>query len=159
MQRARRWIALGLFAAAPVVPAQKLLAQGVPAQNQTAPAVTPAAAPPLTPPAAPLRLQTTNPTKFRRFRKFKRNSCCRRCRVVRSVRCPMDQIPATPAKVSFENGLLTISAQNSTLGEILRDVRKLTGASIEIPQGSGASERVIAHLGPAERPATFWPDC
>jgi hypothetical protein len=61
----------------------------------------------------------------------------------------MDQIPATPAKVGFQGGLLTISAQNSTLGEILRDVRKLTGASIEIPKDSaGASERVIAHLGP-----------
>jgi hypothetical protein len=62
---------------------------------------------------------------------------------------PMDQIPATPAKVSFQSGLLTISAQNSTLGEILRDVRKLTGASIEVPPGSAATnERVIAHLGP-----------
>jgi hypothetical protein len=61
----------------------------------------------------------------------------------------MDQIPATPAKVSYQGGLLTISAQNSTLGEILRDVRKLTGASIEIPSGSGAGERVVTHLGPA----------
>ena len=62
---------------------------------------------------------------------------------------PMDQIPATPPKVSFQGGLLTISAQNSTLGEILRDVRKLTGASIEVPPGSAAAnERVIAHLGP-----------
>jgi len=62
---------------------------------------------------------------------------------------PMDQIPATPAKVSYQGGLLTISAQNSPLGEILRDVRKLTGASIEIPSGSGAGERVVTHLGPA----------
>jgi hypothetical protein len=61
----------------------------------------------------------------------------------------MDQIPATPAKVSYQGGLLTISAQNSTLGEILRDVRKVTGASIEIPSGSGAGERVVTHLGPA----------
>src|SRR4030081_2920176 len=62
---------------------------------------------------------------------------------------PMDQIPATPAKVSFQGGLLTISAQNSTLGEILRDVRKLTGASIEMHPGSAAAnERVVAHLGP-----------
>lgn len=59
---------------------------------------------------------------------------------------PMDQIPATPAKVTFENGLLAISAQNSTLAEILRDVRKLTGASIEIP--AGANERVVVNLGP-----------
>ncbi len=62
---------------------------------------------------------------------------------------PMDQIPPTPAKVSYQGGLLTISAQNSTLGEILRDVRKLTGASIDVPPGSAVtSERVIAHLGP-----------
>jgi hypothetical protein len=61
---------------------------------------------------------------------------------------PMDQIPAAPAKVSFQGGLLTISAENSTLGEILRDVRQLTGAAIEIPQGAAANERVIASLGP-----------
>jgi hypothetical protein len=61
---------------------------------------------------------------------------------------PMDQIPATPAKVNLQNGLLTISAENSTLGEILRDVRKLTGAVIDIPPGAGANERVVAHLGP-----------
>lgn len=61
---------------------------------------------------------------------------------------PMDQIPASPAKVSYEGGLLSISAQNSNLGEILREVRQLTGASIEIPAGSGANERVVTHLGP-----------
>jgi hypothetical protein len=61
----------------------------------------------------------------------------------------MDQIPATPAKVTYEGGLLTISAQNSPMGEILRDVRKLTGASIDIPpHASAADERVIAHIGP-----------
>jgi hypothetical protein len=60
----------------------------------------------------------------------------------------MDQIPASPAKVSYQGGLLAISAQNSTLGEILRDVRKLTGASIDVPPGSGANERVVTHLGP-----------
>lgn len=61
---------------------------------------------------------------------------------------PMDQIPAAPAKVSFQGGLLTISAENSTLGEILRDVRQLTGAAIEIPQGAAANERVVTSLGP-----------
>jgi hypothetical protein len=61
---------------------------------------------------------------------------------------PMDQIPPSPAKVSYQNGLLTISAQNSLLGEILRDVHKLTGASIDIPPGSGANERVVTQLGP-----------
>jgi hypothetical protein len=61
----------------------------------------------------------------------------------------MDQIPATPAKVTYQGGLLTIAAQNSPLSEILRDVHKLTGAAIEIPpRTTGAEERVIAHLGP-----------
>jgi hypothetical protein len=62
---------------------------------------------------------------------------------------PMDQIPPTPAKVTFQDGLLEISAQNATLGEILRNVRKITGAVIDIPPGSnGANERVVTHLGP-----------
>lgn len=60
---------------------------------------------------------------------------------------PMDQIPAAAPTVVYENGLLSITAQNATLGEILRDVRKVTGATIDIPQG-GAGERVVAQLGP-----------
>jgi hypothetical protein len=60
---------------------------------------------------------------------------------------PMDQIPAAPPKVAYQNGLLSISAQNATLGEILREVRKQTGAAIDIPQ-SGANERVVTQLGP-----------
>jgi hypothetical protein len=59
----------------------------------------------------------------------------------------MDLMPAAPPKVSYQNGLLTIVAQNSTLGDILRDVRKLTGATIEVPPN--ATERVVTRLGPA----------
>jgi hypothetical protein len=59
---------------------------------------------------------------------------------------PLDLMPAAPPKVSYQNGLLTIVAQNSTLGEILRDVRKLTGASIDVPPN--ATERVVTRLGP-----------
>jgi hypothetical protein len=59
----------------------------------------------------------------------------------------MDQIPATPPQVSYENGLLTIAAQNSTLGEILRAVRSVTGASVELPP-NGAPDRVVTQLGP-----------
>jgi hypothetical protein len=59
---------------------------------------------------------------------------------------PMDLMPATPPKVAFEGGLLTIVAHNSTLGDILRDVQKLTGASIDVPQK--ATERVVTRLGP-----------
>jgi hypothetical protein len=59
----------------------------------------------------------------------------------------MDQIPASAPQVSYQNGLLAISSQNSTLGEILKNVRQLTGASVDLPP-SGANERVVAQLGP-----------
>jgi hypothetical protein len=61
---------------------------------------------------------------------------------------PMDLMPAAPPKVSYQNGLLTIVAQNSTLSDILRDVHKLTGASIDVPPN--ATERVVTRLGPGE---------
>jgi len=60
---------------------------------------------------------------------------------------PMDQIPATAPQVSYQSGLLTIAAENSTLGEILRDVRQLTGAAIDVPPAAG-NERVVTHIGP-----------
>ena len=47
--------------------------------------------------------------------------------------------------MTYENGQLTIVAPNSTLGDILRAVRKQTGAEIEVPD---ATERVVTHLGP-----------
>jgi hypothetical protein len=60
---------------------------------------------------------------------------------------PLDQLPATPPQVSYQNGELTIAAQNSTLGDILREVHKATGAAIDVP--ASANERVVAKLGPA----------
>ncbi len=60
---------------------------------------------------------------------------------------PLDAIPAVAPQVSYEDGLLTIVAPNSTLGDILRGVRKHTSADIEIPVT--ASERVVTRLGPA----------
>ena len=58
---------------------------------------------------------------------------------------PLDAIAAVPPQVTFENNQLTIVAPNSTLGDILKAVRKQTGAEIEIP---AAPERVVTHLGP-----------
>ncbi len=58
---------------------------------------------------------------------------------------PLDSIAPVPPQVSYQNGQLTIVAPNSTLGDILRAVRKQTGAEIEIP---AAPERVVTHLGP-----------
>ena len=60
---------------------------------------------------------------------------------------PLDQLPAAAPQVTYQDGMLAIAAQNATLAEILRDVRQLTGATIEIPP-SGANERVVVQLGP-----------
>jgi hypothetical protein len=59
---------------------------------------------------------------------------------------PLDSIPAVAPQVNYQSGLLTIVAPNSTLGDILRAVRKMTAAEIEIP--AAANERVVTHLGP-----------
>jgi hypothetical protein len=117
MPRTRRWIALGLLLAAPLLYGQTAApaTQSTTRHRKSHKAPKPLVLPPL--PSGPL------------------------------PQVPMDQLPAMPAKVGYQGGLLTIAAQNSTLGEILRDVRKLTGASIDVPPGSGA-ERVVAYLGP-----------
>ena len=54
--------------------------------------------------------------------------------------------PSTPPQVSYRGGMLTIVAQNSSLGDILREVHKSTGAVIDIP--ANATERVVAQIGP-----------
>jgi hypothetical protein len=60
---------------------------------------------------------------------------------------PLDAMPAVPPQVSYQDGLLTIVAPNSTLGDILRGVHKQTSADIEVP--ANATERVVTRLGPA----------
>jgi len=60
---------------------------------------------------------------------------------------PMDKIPAIAPQVTYENGQLKIVADNATLGSILKDVRQLTGASIDLPP-NGAPERVVTNIGP-----------
>ncbi|HEX8815932.1 MAG TPA: hypothetical protein VF753_10565 [Terriglobales bacterium] len=58
----------------------------------------------------------------------------------------LEQSAAVPARVTFQNGQLSIIARNSTLGDILKSVQKLTGAEIELP--GNASERVVGTFGP-----------
>jgi hypothetical protein len=60
---------------------------------------------------------------------------------------PLDSLPAVAPQVTYEDGMLTIVAPNSTLGDILRSVRKHTSADIDVPPT--ASERVVTRLGPA----------
>jgi len=57
------------------------------------------------------------------------------------------QKPAVPPQVEYHNGQLSIIAENSTLGDVLRAVRQKTGTAIEIP--GNATERVVMRLGPA----------
>jgi hypothetical protein len=59
---------------------------------------------------------------------------------------PLDSVPAVQPQVSYQNGQLSIVASNSTLGDILRAVRKQTAADMEIP--ANATERVATNLGP-----------
>jgi hypothetical protein len=58
----------------------------------------------------------------------------------------LEQMPSVPPKVNFTNGQLTIVAENSTLGDVLRAVGTQTGAAVEM--STDATERVVAHLGP-----------
>ncbi len=58
-----------------------------------------------------------------------------------------EEMPAVPPRVSMQNGMLTISADNSTMGDILSAVRKQTGAVLDVPPGL-SSERVATRLGP-----------
>ncbi len=53
----------------------------------------------------------------------------------------------TPPHVSYQNGLLTVDANNSTLSQVLRTVQAQTGASVEMPS-SAANERVTMQVGP-----------
>jgi hypothetical protein len=64
--------------------------------------------------------------------------------------------PATPQTitsqnaptVTYQDGLLMIDAPNSTLADVLKLVAEKSGATIEIPPGTGL-ERIVEHTGPA----------
>ncbi len=58
------------------------------------------------------------------------------------------QMPAVPPRVSLENGVLTIVAENSTMADILTQLRAATGIKIETV-GGPSGERVAARIGPA----------
>lgn len=59
-----------------------------------------------------------------------------------------EQRPAARPIVIFENGNLTITANNSTLQDILDIVGEKTGAVIDLP--GPAPERVVSQLGPGK---------
>jgi hypothetical protein len=54
--------------------------------------------------------------------------------------------PRQPAHVAYANGELTVTASNSSLNQILRDIARETGMKIT---GGVADERVFGQYGPA----------
>jgi hypothetical protein len=70
------------------------------------------------------------------------------------VDAPQEVLPLTPEQrpaaapiVIYLNGKLSVTAKNSTLGDVLRAIATKTGAAIEVPEN--ANERVVSQLGPA----------
>jgi hypothetical protein len=56
--------------------------------------------------------------------------------------------PAAPVpNVTYKSGQLTIIAENVPLSDVLREVSRKTGATLEIPNGS-ATEPIFANIGP-----------
>jgi AMIN domain len=56
--------------------------------------------------------------------------------------------PKPRVEVYFNRGLMSIHADNATLAEVLIEVRRQTGAEIQIPPGAD-QEQVFTDLGPA----------
>jgi hypothetical protein len=57
-------------------------------------------------------------------------------------------MPAQPAQVTYQDGLLAIHAENSTLADVLTQIQSKTGAQIQVPPGA-STERVVIQEGPA----------
>ena len=61
---------------------------------------------------------------------------------------PAGKFPAeSGAVVTYQNGQLTIDAENTTLATVLALVARRTGALIEVPAGTGL-EPIVEHAGP-----------
>ena len=58
-----------------------------------------------------------------------------------------EQMPPQKPRVSWDGKELTIISTNSTLADILTEVRTLTGAALDIPPNA-SHERIAAQLGP-----------
>lgn len=63
-----------------------------------------------------------------------------------SAHVVLEKLPPNAPTIIYNDGVLTISAYNSTLSDILRGISTQTGADVDIPPQ--ADERVVTHLGP-----------
>jgi hypothetical protein len=68
---------------------------------------------------------------------------------IQSVKITPPEQP--PLVVSFQNGMLQISANKASLSEVLFAIHQRTGAEIAIPAGA-EQEKVVAEIGPASAP-------
>lgn len=59
-----------------------------------------------------------------------------------------NKLPVAPPKFSYVDGQLSISALNTTLGEVLAKVASLTGVKIEVPPAANGERMPFVELGP-----------
>ncbi len=59
----------------------------------------------------------------------------------------IDHVPTKPPQVIYDEGLLTIIAENASLSEVLAAVRGSMGADIDLPPGASV-QRIWVHFGP-----------
>jgi hypothetical protein len=64
-----------------------------------------------------------------------------------AVSARIDASSKSGTVVTYEDGLLAISAENTSLAAVLKLVAQKTGAVIDLPPGSG-QEPIVAHAGP-----------
>jgi hypothetical protein len=58
-----------------------------------------------------------------------------------------EMLPPQAPQVTYQDGMLSINAANSTFGEVFRAVQETTGMMIEYPT-TAANERIAVELGP-----------
>ena len=65
-----------------------------------------------------------------------------------SAQAPLaEPVAAKPPQITYQDGQLTIVAENSSLTEVMKALRSVLGAEIELP-ASAANQRIWTHLGP-----------
>jgi hypothetical protein len=64
------------------------------------------------------------------------------------VKLRPSQMPAVAPRVSYQSGILTIVAENSTMADVISQVRAATGIKIETV-GGPSGERIAVRIGPA----------
>ena len=112
---------------------------------------------PQTPPLQKAEVAKKKPVAKKAPRRKRARKKTRAAAVAPSKNLPAQTMPPVPATlmnsapvmptVTMANGLLTIDAPNSILSDVLDEIQKATGATIE---GASPTERVAVKLGPGD---------